>query len=348
MLYIRTDANKSIAAGHVMRCIAIANSLRTLGEESVFIISEMEAADIITEHGFQFILIDGRWNNLNYEINALKSLIDINNVRKLLIDSYYITNEYLKNIPKDVSVIYIGSLLKRFERIKLLINYSNVYDNNFYKKNYHNQETKTLLGVKYAPLRGEFQNLRPVISETVDNILITTGSTDKHNITLKIVRHLLSDEKFKGININIIVGRLNDNYDKIEQLALIYDNIVLYSNVKNMPNLVRKNQIAISASGTTIYELCACGVPTVSFALVKEQENNGKKFDMDKIAAYAGSFADSNMTEIVLANIQELLNRYIKNKSIRNETAIKMNKYIDGNGSIRIAKEIYDLDRGKE
>ena len=138
MLYIRTDANKSIAAGHVMRCIAIANSLRTLWEESVFIISEMEAADIITEHGFQFILIDGRWNNLNYEINALKSLIDINNVRKLLIDSYYITNEYLKNIPKDVSVIYIGSLLKRFERIKLLINYSNVYDNNFYKKNNHN------------------------------------------------------------------------------------------------------------------------------------------------------------------------------------------------------------------
>ena len=347
MLYIRVDANKTIAAGHVMRCLAIANSLRGFGEDSIFITSEKDAAKIISENKFQAILIDGRWDNLEYEISTIKSLIEQNSINKLLIDSYYITNKYLNNIPKEVSVIYLGSLLEKFERVNLLINYSSVYDESFYINNYCNRGVKALLGVKYAPLREEFQNLRPLSKNTVDSILLTTGSTDKNNVTFKILNYILEKEFFKNIQINVVIGRLNSNYNKINQLTSEYNNIVLYSDVKNMSSLMRENQIAISASGTTLYELCACGVPSVSFALVREQEKDGIKFDIDRIIAYAGSFADSDMTSMVLLNIKELLIQYILNQDLRNEVAVKMNQYIDGNGSIRIAEEIFCLDRSR-
>jgi len=345
MLYIRTDANKEIAAGHVMRCIAIADALRLLGEDSVFIVSEQDAVKLIQERGFRYLLIDGISNNLDYEIATFKKIIEQKNIKKLLIDSYFITDNYLRNIPKHVYTIYLGSLKEKFSGIDLLINYSNTYDAKFYEDNYQKEGVNTLLGVKYAPLRKEFQDLKPINNNSVKNLLITTGSTDKDNVTLKIIEYLINDILFKDIKINAVIGSLNNHYDDIKKFKSNFSNIVLHSNVKSMANLIRKNQLAISAAGTTLFELCACGVPTVSFSLVKEQKMDALKFSSDGIIPYSGSFMDDNTDKTTLSKIKEILINYIIDSDLRNEKSIEMTEYIDGNGSMRIANEIFSLNR---
>ena len=343
MIYIRTDANKYIGAGHVMRCIAIAGALRNLGEDSIFITAEPDAATIIQESGFKYILINGIWNDLDYEINYLTDLIRNNNIEKILIDSYYVTNKYFQSLPKETQIIYLGSLAKAFNNIKLLINYSSIFDDTFYEENYREKGTCTLLGVKYAPLRKEFQKLSLIKSNFVKSILITTGSTDKNNVTLKIINYLLSDSIFRKLQINVIIGALNNHYDEIYKLKSCFENVILHSNVHNMAEIIRENQLAVSASGTTLYELCACGIPTVSFSLVKEQEKDGLKFASDGIIPYAGSFEDINNTDIVLYRIREMLTSYIMDADMRSEKSMLMNEYIDGNGSTRIANAILNL-----
>lgn len=343
MLYIRVDANKNIGAGHVMRCIAIAEALKSLKEDSVFITVEPDAMAIIKENGFKCIKINGTWNNLNNEISQLNELIKKNHIEKLLIDSYFITNEYLLSVSEHTRIIYLGSLMVPLKNIKLLINYSSVYDETFYEKNYSNKGTKTLLGVKYAPLRKQFQKLKPIDIDSVNSILLTTGSTDKDNVTLKIINNLLKDEIFRKLKINVIIGTMNNHYNEIYKLKSYYNNVFIHSNVHNMAELIRKNQLVITAAGTTLYELCPCGIPAVSFSIVKEQEKDGIKFDLDGIIPYAGSFANCNQTEEVLTKIKGTLIGFIANTDIRSEKSLCMYQYIDGRGSLRIANAILQL-----
>lgn len=53
MLYIRTDMNSVIASGHVMRCLAIADAAKALGEKITFILSDENAVSFITAHGHE-------------------------------------------------------------------------------------------------------------------------------------------------------------------------------------------------------------------------------------------------------------------------------------------------------
>ena len=41
MIYIRTDANETIATGHMMRCISIAKQLMFHNIEATFLLSDM-------------------------------------------------------------------------------------------------------------------------------------------------------------------------------------------------------------------------------------------------------------------------------------------------------------------
>ncbi|NLV76359.1 MAG: UDP-2,4-diacetamido-2,4,6-trideoxy-beta-L-altropyranose hydrolase, partial [Tissierellia bacterium] len=50
-----------------------------------------------------------------------------------------------------------------------------------------------------------------------------------------------------------------------------YNNVKFYMNVKNMKNLMINNDLAISAGGNTLYELCACGIPTIAIIIADNQ-----------------------------------------------------------------------------
>ena len=47
MLYIRTDMNHTIATGHVMRCLAIADAAKSIGEEVTFLLADRQAEEIV-------------------------------------------------------------------------------------------------------------------------------------------------------------------------------------------------------------------------------------------------------------------------------------------------------------
>ncbi len=167
-----------------------------------------------------------------------------------------------------------------------------------------------MLGCQYVPLRKEFENISYRVRKVVKNILITTGGTDNYNIAGRLLEMLVKQECTKMVKIHVIEGVYNINKDFLEKLSKQHNNIVLYRNVQNIAKLMLNCDIAVSAGGFTLYELCICGVPTVSISFADNQLENVKQFNKEEIIIYAGDVRNDIKVVLkkVVSNIEVLLN----------------------------------------
>ena len=327
-LYIRVDINDIIATGHLMRCLAIADKAKEYNVETVFINADNEGTKIINDRGYTNIVLDTIWDNLNLETDKLIETIKENNIKVLLLDTYMVTNDYLKRIGKYTKTVYIDDLNEMDYNVDVLIAYCNYYQKFNYVERYKN--VKLLLGTKYAPLRKEFSNLpKKKISEEIRNILVISGGTDNYHILEKILNNI--SDKYK---ITCICGRYNKDYDKLSEKYKNNSYVTLYKNVNNMVDYMEQADLVISAGGTTLYELCACGTPTITYSISDNQLDNTKSFNDEKIMLYAGDVRKDN----VVVNIIELIDKYTHN--FRKKSSKMMQEKVDGKGTERIVQEL--------
>ena len=114
-----------------------------------------------------------------------------------------------------------------------------------------------------------------------------------------------------------------------------YHNLILYQNVTNMSELMRKCDVAISASGTTLYELSACGIPTICYILEDNQINGAESFEAEGIMVNAGDIRiQPDFFESVLYRLRELRDNYTQRIKMHEMSQ----KKIDGSGAIRLAQ----------
>lgn len=120
---------------------------------------------------------------------------------------------------------------------------------------------------------------------------------------------------------------------------LKFENIHFYQAVEHMKEYMMEADIAISAGGTTLYELCACGTPTITYSFADNQLNNVLQFQEDELMDYAGDVRDMD----VFKNAEILLDKYDESVELRKERSTKMQSLVDGKGSERIVKELLKL-----
>lgn len=326
-LYIRVDMNQTIATGHVMRCLSIAEVARDEGADAVFILADAQAEDLIQSKGFRTIVLNSTWNDLEKELPDLLDLIATENIGTLLVDSYYVTENYLAALNHATSVAYIDDLNRFHYPVDTLIAYANYWKKMNYEENY--PDTKLLLGCSYVPLRKEFQNLPPkLIRENIENLLILTGGSDNLGISENILDHI-PVEKYK--KIDVICGRYFEQFDYLKSKYSNCQSVHLHKAVENIIDYMLDADVAISAGGTTLYELCATGTPTITYSFADNQLDNVRQFAEDGIMRYAGDVRYEKVKE----KICESLECYDDHK-LRLELSHKMQQLVDGNGVIRI------------
>ena len=88
--------------------------------------------------------------------------------------------------------------------------------------------------------------------------------------------------------------------------------IVLHEQVSDMAALMSTCDLAFSAGGTTLYELCAVGVPSVSFSMADNQLPGVKAFDDANLIPWAGDIRDN---EIFYDDAVEKLTALLKNRT---------------------------------
>jgi UDP-2,4-diacetamido-2,4,6-trideoxy-beta-L-altropyranose hydrolase len=316
-----------------MRCLSIANELRKQGHECIFITADNLCKNILDDSNFESICINSVWNDLNCETEKMLQLISEEKLKLLLLDSYYVSEQYMSALNKAVKLAYIDDLNLFKYPCDILINYTNYHDKFNYAKRY--PHTRLLLGCGYAPVREEFLNInKKRVEDEVKSILITSGGTDKYNM-LKKLSELLR-KNYTDITINIVCGKFNTHIDEIVALKNNNKSINVFVNINEMAELMRKADIAISAGGTTLYELCACGTPTICITTADNQINNAISFAENGALLYAGDISDSSIYENVLSCFHILAD----NKAVRASMSDIMQDMVDGNGAARIAAEL--------
>ena len=342
IIYIRTDANDILATGHVMRCLTIANVFKEKQQKVIFVVSDSQSEKLIVNEGYDIINLNVDWKKLKIEqeYNILKNILIGRDI--LLIDTYSVSESYVRKMKKLCPIVMIDDLFKEKYSADIIINYNLYYDLFEYKERYKNTHTMLLLGGSYVPLRKQFQSYNIIKRNSIHHkspqILLICGGGDLHNTMTKILLYIVKNYKelFEIITWNVIVGAYNIHYKGLENLALKYNNIKLYSNVKNMAQMMSECDICISAASTVLYECAAMLLPTIYYCVEDNQKYDRYAFQNKMI--YAGDFSDN--ATYTLHNIEKELNELIVNKAVYENCVNKLNGLISKNGVYNIVNAI--------
>ncbi|QWR78172.1 UDP-2,4-diacetamido-2,4,6-trideoxy-beta-L-altropyranose hydrolase [Candidatus Magnetomonas plexicatena] len=331
MTVFRADSSKETGTGHVMRCLALAEALKDLGTEIVFI--TYCQSDALIE----------RLEDSGFRVYRLKSCYP---------DSESIEESigYLNQF-KDCWVVCDGLLFdhKYYEIIKTLGFKLLVIDDMarepFYNadivlnQNLHGLDltyncapgTRLLLGNEFVILRREFLKyigIKKKFNSELTRILVTLGGMDSNNYTEKIlltIKDMLSANQVKeALELTVVTGGGNRYADRIRAIDMPVPTTHLH-NAANMPELMHTHDIAITSGGTTVWELAFMGVPSIvgRTAPIEDYLVNGLSKN--------GLFVDAGWYETLDEGhfIRTLLT-LIHDKELQKEMSVKAQSLIDG------------------
>ena len=336
MLYFRVDMNPTIATGHMMRCLSIADDVHELGGDVTFIAADEYPVELGHSRGYDVIVLDSDWKDMESELPKLAEVIEANQIEELFVDSYQVTPKYLSGLQKCVKVTYLDDLDKFSYPVDRIICYANYYKKFSYAKD---SNAGHCLGMEYIPLRKEFRNCpRKQISDRIHKVLLLSGGTDSYGIIEKMV------ERFKGeesITFVTVCGRYYEGFEEMQSKYSDYSNLEFYKNVSDLEEYMKEADLAISAGGTTLYELCAVGTPTISYSFADNQLYNVKQFDEDGLIEYAGDVRNAD----IFANVWNCYLEYKTNATLRKDKSIALQQVVDGKGAQRIASVLLGFVR---
>lgn len=349
MLGIRVDGNNKIGTGHLMRCLAIAGEARRRGHEVLFICAAGGDTRLIEQEGFRFEILPTEWNQYSRECAIIGEVLKRFRISVLLIDSYSVTAEYMERCRTYCRVAYIDDLHARVWPCDVLINYAKYADSFDYREEY--PETTLLLGCEYVPLRQMFCHVNKVVREQASEILVLTGGTDPFHFARELAVSVLSGSgslssqggmalEAYGVqrHYTVVCGIYNEDRQQLEQMAKENAQLDVLFNVQNMRELMEQADIAVTAGGTTTYELAACGTPAICYSFVDNQLQNTQSFADSGHMLYAGDLRQDHVLQSVLDGMDYLGN----NREIRKEMSCRLQALVDGGGAKRLVKALLE------
>lgn len=364
LIYIRADGNPEIASGHLTRCLTIARELIKAGNHVCFLVSDEESVSILTANEPNVVAVTSdfpcadnkigylqlktaNYRNLDLEINEISSLLQMH-PGILLVDSYFVTKHYLNWLRTLTKVAYMDDIRAFDYPVDLLINYDCFTESMKAEcsRDVYRNATDLLLGAEYAPLRPQFCNATITVREVVNNVLVTTGSSDPYHFSLQFCEKLLEENRKANatdtsITYHIVVGSLNSDYEELLSLSKQLPTVQLHKDLTDLMPLMLTCDLAITAGGTTLYELCALGIPSISFSMAENQISNPQILDELEIIPYAGDIR--TQLEDVLPQCLRFVEEYSTDIVKRKAVHTKMNSLITGNGAYKIAQAIATL-----
>jgi len=149
-----------------------------------------------------------------------------------------------------------------------------------------------LLGPDYALLRPEFATIRDGLRERtakVERLLVNFGGTDPTGETITSLTQLRGAPSAQNLQIDLVVGSNQASLAEVVKLAESMTNVKVYVQTPKMAQLMAGADIGIGAGGSTIWERCCLGLPTITVAVADHQVPYCQRLSDLGYISYAGS-----------------------------------------------------------
>jgi UDP-2,4-diacetamido-2,4,6-trideoxy-beta-L-altropyranose hydrolase len=339
-LLIRADASANIGTGHVMRCLALAQAWQDGAGKAVCAMAETTPA------------IDARLKSERCEIVHIKTDSGTENdasqttalakhfgAKCVAVDGYQFSAEYQRAL-KDAGckILFLddyGHALHYYADIVLNQNVSVLEAMYEARESY----TRLLLGTRYCLLRREFapwQRWERKIAPRAQKVLVTMGGSDVGNVTSRAMKAIAS-LKLKDLETTVVIGGSSPNFESpnFESAKSAAVNagskIKIIRDVSNLAALMAESDVAISAAGSTCWELCQLGLPSILIDVAKNQTAVAREMHARGCAIHAGS------GDISTRQIAEQLERLLSSLDLRESLSRGSRELVDGKGAGRVA-----------
>nr|MBQ6241094.1 hypothetical protein [Lachnospiraceae bacterium] len=333
---IVADGNRSIGLGHIMRSLAVAEALKDLGYRVCFLVSDADSEAVVRSLGSDCFRLDTDYRRLADQAEKIKACLEKIGARFVFFDSYFADNALFEAVSEICPVGCFGYGKKYFSGMRVIVPYGVSSDWDWYAENFDPQVTEVLAGAAYAPLKRPFWDV-PAREEgrEVRRILLTSGGTDPLGVTEILAGEILA--RFPDTVLDIVVGRYFET-DRLKTRFGSCEAVRFHERLDDLSGLMRETDLAVSAAGMTLYELMACSVPVIAYALADNQLNNVR---LEPAIVWCGDIRsgqglNGETVSGILAHLEDLM----RDAAARGRLQKAGHAFCDGKGAVRIAGAI--------
>jgi UDP-2,4-diacetamido-2,4,6-trideoxy-beta-L-altropyranose hydrolase len=360
-LLLRADAAVAMGSGHLMRCLALAHAWRQAGGKATFLTHTDRTALLpqVCEAGHELITLPHPHphpQDLTTTIQVMRSC----GARWLALDGYHFDADYhaaIRAAGLRLLAIDDNAHLPRYEA-DLILN-----------QNLHAAQlayalpasARLLAGPRYALLRPEFtagRGVRRADGNGLRRILVTLGGSDPHNVTaavLHALNHLAAISPEIRLQVDVAVGPGNPHRAMLEQMQrqsahtieLVTPRISWHATQEQaattsapaMSELMAQADVAISAAGSTCWELARMGLPALLIVIAANQEQIAQSLEAAGCAISLGRSQDLT-PERIATTLAALLADKARCQAMR----LAGRRLVDGRGAARVVDTLRRAD----
>lgn len=353
---IRADASLTIGSGHIMRCLTLADALRQRGADITFVCREHPGnlIELIENKGYPTARLQpsaeydaapddvahAAWLGATWlqdssgTIDAIKGVLP----EWLIVDHYAIDHRWEHKLRPHVDrIMVIDDIADRPHDCDLLLD-QNLFKNMDIRYNgLVPAHCRNFLGPRYALLRPEFVQAHRNIRKrdgSVRRILIFFGGSDQSNETtraLDAVRQL----KRPDVSLDIVVGVTNPHREQIQNLCNTLPNTKYYCQVNNISELMMAADLSIGAGGSTSWERCFLGLPTLIVAIADNQIEPSICLSESGGAWYCGKTG-----EVTATTLEQRIRHLLNDPSAVVQASTACSSVVDNAGSDKIFRSM--------
>jgi len=328
------DAGPAVGGGHVMRSLTLAQALEGQGASCRFTAPPAVEA-ILTAFAPEM----ARTPAVSAQPGDLTDAVGGERFDAVVFDHYGLAESDHRTMAQGKPVLAIDDLADRPLGADLVLDSGparRAVDYNGLIPD----DARLLLGPQYAPVRPEFAALRDQAlawrGEPLGRVLVSLGLTDLDGITGRVVERLRP--KVSDVGIDIILGAEAPSLPSLAKIARRDTRIVLHIDTPHMARLTAEADIAIGAAGSSAWERCTLGLPTLML-VVAENQRSAANVLAEREAALV---VDADAVDFD-GLFDRALVRLTTDAGLRRQLAAASAEFCDGQGAPRVAEAFLKL-----
>jgi UDP-2,4-diacetamido-2,4,6-trideoxy-beta-L-altropyranose hydrolase len=333
----RADASVALGAGHVMRCLALADKLKCEGAATRFVCREQagDLCGLIESRGHlvkRFNAAEMDWRD-DVEVSA-SLLADAAPWDWLVADHYALDARWERHLHRYAGrLLAIDDLADRPHDCDLLLD-QNLKEQDAYA-GLLPAHCNALIGPRYALLRPEFRHLhlalRPHRTE-VERILILFGGSDPLDLT-GLALDALDSLRDAAVFVDVVVGAGSPQRAALQDRCARRPQTRLHIQADNVAQLMAAADLAIGATGITTWERACLGLPALAITFAENQRPIAEAAQAAGMLTWLGD-AEGISTE----RLAEAIARILASPRLRQDQSAACMRHVDGAGCDRVVE----------